>query len=152
MPYCDPCLCTPACGESNLAACGCSSIRQAEVCCTGDAEEGRCKCDYLKEAYRKSLENNSTEFCALAQDTCREGSRNPWCGCNLYQQICAENSFKFTCVFAAASCCTYDLFVPIPTVCLGSTNIFFYFHFYARFGMLSKGMVESFLLRPKMSL
>ena len=32
------------------------------------------------------------------------------------------------------------------TVCLGSTNIFFYFHFYARFGMLSKGMGESFIL------
>ena len=33
------------------------------------------------------------------------------------------------------------------TVCLGSINIyFFYFHFYACFGMLSTGMGESFLL------
>ena len=32
------------------------------------------------------------------------------------------------------------------TVCLGSTNIFFFFQFYACFGILSKGMVESFLL------
>ena len=32
------------------------------------------------------------------------------------------------------------------TVCLGSTNFFFYFHFYAYFGMLLKGMGESLIL------
>ena len=34
----------------------------------------------------------------------------------------------------------------IVTVCLGSTNIFFYFHFYAWFGMLLKGVGKNFIL------
>ena len=108
VPYCDPCSCMPACGEPNLAACACPSVRQAESCCVDAADKEDCKCGYLKEACQKSLENNSTEFCALAQETCCEGNRNPWCGCNLYQQICTASPFKFTCNFAAESCCNYD--------------------------------------------
>ena len=116
VPVCDPCSCVPACGEPNPAACGCPEFHQSEICCAGAADETTCKCDYLKVACQKSLQNNGTEFCALAEEACCKGNADPWCGCNVYEQICTENPFKFACDFAAESCCNKfdgaDSYVP----------------------------------------
>ena len=105
VPMCDPCSCVPPCGEPSPAACGCPEFHQADTCCADAADETACKCDYLKVACQKSLQNNGTEFCALAEEVCCQGNADPWCGCNVYGQICTENPLKFTCDFAAESCC-----------------------------------------------
>ena len=140
VPYCDPCSCMPACGQPNLASCGCPSVRQAESCCMDADDERHCKCGYLKEACQKSLENNSTEFCALAQDTCCEGNGNPWCGCNLYQQICTESPFKFICNFAAESCCN-DNFPGADSYVAKSEN--------AGYASTEDGRYESVVVNPE---
>lgn len=108
VPFCDPCSCVPAYGVPNLGPCACPSVHQAEECCVGIHDEASCKCVYLKKACLKSLENGTTEFCALASEVCCAKNENPWCECNVYEQICTENPSKFTCDFAAETCCSND--------------------------------------------
>ena len=78
------------------------------------------RCEYLKEACQKSLLNNVTEFCWEAAETCCAGNDDPWCGCNVYQQICADDPAGFACDFAAESCCDSS-FVGADDYALGST-------------------------------
>jgi len=103
IPTCDRCSCMPECEQPNLSMCGCPSALQAEKCC--DKNDSSCKCTYLKEACRISLENNSTEFCEDADVECCSNEADPNCKCLMYEAICFEYPSQSTCEFAAASCC-----------------------------------------------
>mmetsp|Transcript_30292 Transcript_30292/g.63870 ORF Transcript_30292/g.63870 Transcript_30292/m.63870 type:complete len:1363 (-) Transcript_30292:3047-7135(-) len=114
VPTCDPCSCMPPCGMPNLEPCGCPSFFQAEECCGSDEDGSNdrsesvnsCKCGYLKEACRKSLENHDTAFCEDAELTCcADSSDKGSCKCNLYEGMCSQFPFPYTCNYAADSCC-----------------------------------------------
>jgi hypothetical protein len=107
IPTCHPCSCMPGCGQPNLLKCGCPSVLQAEECCKedeGQEKYSQCRCGYLKEACRLSLENNSTDFCENAEVECCTVEDDPHCKCVMYEQMCYEFPSS-TCEFAAASCC-----------------------------------------------
>ena len=105
IPMCAPCSCMPVCGQPNPAACGCPSVRQADECCDDVRDANSCKCGYLKKACSTSLENGSEDFCDLAEEVCCKESKNPDCGCNLFEQMCSENPSEDSCEFAAERCC-----------------------------------------------
>lgn len=109
VPKCDPCSCSPRCGEPNNEACACPSVLQANRCC--EEEDVSCRCPYLKDACRKSLENNVTDFCEDAEDACCEGKSEgkDRCKCNMYEQICSDHPSHSMCDKAASSCCEREL-------------------------------------------
>mmetsp|Transcript_34458 Transcript_34458/g.60578 ORF Transcript_34458/g.60578 Transcript_34458/m.60578 type:complete len:906 (+) Transcript_34458:502-3219(+) len=115
VPTCDPCSCMPPCGTPNLEPCGCPSAFQAEECCSTDddnngEEDSSCKCGYLKEACRKSLENNHTAFCDDAEVVCCEtNSDRGSCKCDLFDRMCSDFPFAAMCEHAANSCCSSDV-------------------------------------------
>jgi len=116
IPFCNPCSCMPPCGEPNNEKCGCPSALQAEECC--GEEDASCKCSYLKDACRKSLENNSTDFCDDAEAECCQGSGDPNCKCGMYEQMCTEFPDQFACDFAADSCCNIYVDEGAKITCL----------------------------------
>ena len=61
IPTCDACSCMPPCGQPTLEVCACLSFFLAQECCKKD--DRSCKCGYLSDACRISLENNTTDFC-----------------------------------------------------------------------------------------
>lgn len=111
VPFCNPCSCMPPCGEPNDQTCGCPNALQADGCCEGG--DYSCKCTYLKEACRKSLENNRTDFCDDAEEACCQVSVDPSCKCGMYEQICAES--PFACDTAADNCCNEQFFFTSDT-------------------------------------
>lgn len=103
IPACDPCSCTLTCELPNLSKCSCPSVLQAEECCTSD--DPLCKCRYLKDACRISLQNGGTDFCDDAEVQCCSDTTDPSCKCTLYEDVCFDFPNKFTCELAATSCC-----------------------------------------------
>ena len=104
IPACDPCKCTLTCEQPNLSKCSCPSVLQAEECCTS-GDDPLCKCRYLKDACRISLENGGTDFCDDAEVVCCSDTTDPSCKCTLYEDVCFDFPNKFTCELAATSCC-----------------------------------------------
>lgn len=102
-PTCDPCSCMPKCNEPNLSNCGCPSALQADECCVG--HDSPCKCNYLKEACRISLNNNRTDFCDDAEVVCCSEKTDSNCKCTMYEQMYFDTPSNATCEFAASSCC-----------------------------------------------
>jgi Leucine-rich repeat (LRR) protein len=119
IPACDPCMCMPDCDKSNSLKCGCPNALQADECCKGDDSE--CRCQYLKDACRKSIESNITIFCDYAEVECCSNDANPNCKCAFYEQMCFEFPSQSTCEYAALSCCKplleYDYAVPETCFC-----------------------------------
>jgi len=101
---CNPCQCMPPCGAPNLEDCGCPSFLQAENCCDDKKDPINCKCDYLKEACRKSK-----HFCDLAVDVCCEGGGDQqYCRCGMYEQMCSELPSSDICDSADNNCCDHE--------------------------------------------
>jgi len=97
--------------------CSCPSVLQAEECCTS-SNDPLCKCRYLKDACRISLENGGTDFCDDAEVQCCSDKTDPSCKCTLYEDVCFDFPNKFTCELAATSCCgepTKELMLNVVT-------------------------------------
>jgi len=109
VPMCNPHECMPPCGTPNFENSGCPSFLQAENCCKGEEDTSSCKCGYLKEACRKSLEIDTEDFCDDAVAACYEGKYDPHYKCRMYEQICSELKTEFACELAAKSCCEFDV-------------------------------------------
>ena len=114
VPSCDPCSCMPPCDQTSTAKCGCPSALQSQECC-GD-NDADCKCNYLKDACRISLENNSTDFCLEAELECgcnsnTDGFGGSDCRCSMYEQMCIDFPGQSTCENAAEVCC-----ITIPSL------------------------------------
>eukprot|EP00579_Thalassiosira_antarctica_P031612 CAMPEP_0202030936 /NCGR_PEP_ID=MMETSP0905-20130828/64752_1 /ASSEMBLY_ACC=CAM_ASM_000554 /TAXON_ID=420261 /ORGANISM="Thalassiosira antarctica, Strain CCMP982" /LENGTH=1109 /DNA_ID=CAMNT_0048594753 /DNA_START=96 /DNA_END=3423 /DNA_ORIENTATION=- len=109
VPMCNPCECMPSCDSPNLENCGCPSFLQAKECCKGKDDASSCKCTYLKDACRKSLEKGSEDFCGDAEVACYEGSYDLNRICGMYEQICSEFPSQFACDLAAEICCNFDV-------------------------------------------
>eukprot|EP00584_Thalassiosira_punctigera_P022656 CAMPEP_0172573310 /NCGR_PEP_ID=MMETSP1067-20121228/136119_1 /TAXON_ID=265564 ORGANISM="Thalassiosira punctigera, Strain Tpunct2005C2" /NCGR_SAMPLE_ID=MMETSP1067 /ASSEMBLY_ACC=CAM_ASM_000444 /LENGTH=1416 /DNA_ID=CAMNT_0013365909 /DNA_START=302 /DNA_END=4550 /DNA_ORIENTATION=- len=109
VPMCNPHECMPPCGTPNFENSGCPSFLQAENCCKWEEDTSSCKCGYLKEACRKSLEIDTEDFCDDAVAACYEGKYDPHYKCRMYEQICSELKTEFACELAAKSCCEFDV-------------------------------------------
>eukprot|EP00581_Thalassiosira_minuscula_P009259 CAMPEP_0183708732 /NCGR_PEP_ID=MMETSP0737-20130205/4938_1 /TAXON_ID=385413 /ORGANISM="Thalassiosira miniscula, Strain CCMP1093" /LENGTH=1678 /DNA_ID=CAMNT_0025936651 /DNA_START=186 /DNA_END=5222 /DNA_ORIENTATION=- len=103
VPPCDDRTCMPSCGSPNYSTSGCTSVLQVEECCEND--DTSCKCNLLKDACRRSLENGMEDFCDDAVAACHDGSNDPNHFCSVYEEICSGFPGQFACDTAAEKCC-----------------------------------------------
>ena len=96
----------PTCASENNLECACPSFFQSEDCCAAEdsADNSACRCPYLQEACRKSLEQDKNHFCTNAVTECC-GEDDPDCECGMYEDMCTDHPSEQTCDLASTKCC-----------------------------------------------